>query len=37
VRGSSAQVVKRIAEQFAAERATLEDQWGRTHSPGMGD
>jgi hypothetical protein len=23
-----ANVVKRIAEQFAAERATLEDQWG---------
>ena len=22
-------VVKRIAEQFAAERATLEDQWGK--------
>jgi len=24
-----ANVVKRIAEQFAAERATLEDQWGK--------
>jgi hypothetical protein len=24
-----ANVVKRVAEQFAAERATLEDQWGK--------
>ena len=24
-----ANVVKRIAEQFSAERATLEDQWGK--------